>query len=227
MYIVIAGAGLIGTGLARLMREKHDVVVVDIDEQRCADIYADLGVLTVHGSATDIGVLEQAGVERADVAAALMRNDADNLAFVLLTSQYDVTQRIARMRDTRYRDAYALAGANYVINEFDLYMHELVLAVERPVARRIAEIGGGEAEMLAVQVPENAVAAGMTVEQIVRQPRFPASGVIAGILSPQRQLTIPRGDAVIPANSEILVVVRAQDVADIVECFTRGKDQRR
>ena len=41
-------------------------------------------------------------------------------------------------------------------------------------------------------------AAGMTVEQIVRQPRFPKTGVIAGILSSTRQLTIPRGDAVIP-----------------------------
>ncbi len=220
MYIVIAGAGVVGTGLAKIMRDKHDVVVVDIDEARCRDIYAELGVLTVQGSATDVGALLQAGIDRADVAVALMRSDADNITFMLLAKQYKVTQSIARMRDSRYRDAYDLAGATYIISELDLYLHELVLAVERPKARRIAEISGGEAEMLAIQVPEGATAVGMTVEELAGQPKFPSSGVIAGILDKDRRLTIPRGNAVIPGDSEVLVVVKAADVAGVVECLT-------
>ncbi|MDI9583794.1 MAG: TrkA family potassium uptake protein [Acidobacteriota bacterium] len=220
MYIVIGGAGVVGGGIAQIMRETHDVVVVDIDEARCAQIYAELGVLTVHGSATDLGVLQQAGIDRADAALALMRNDADNITFTLLARQFGVTQCVVRMRDSRYRDAYDLAGATYIISELDLYLHELVLAVERPRARRIAEIGGGEAEMLAVQVPEGAAAAGLTVREIAQRPSFPQSGVIAGILDKERKLTIPRGDAVVPGDSEVLVVVKAEDVADVVDCLT-------
>jgi len=41
MYIVIGGAGVVGGGIAQIMRETHDVVVVDIDEARCAQIYAE------------------------------------------------------------------------------------------------------------------------------------------------------------------------------------------
>ncbi|NSW56052.1 MAG: TrkA family potassium uptake protein [Armatimonadetes bacterium] len=227
MYIVIGGAGVVGSGIAQIMRDTHDVVVVDIDEARCAQIYAELGVLTVHGSATDLGVLQQAGIDRADAALALMRNDADNITFTLLARQFGVAQCVVRMRDSRYRDAYDLAGATYIISELDLYLHELVLAVERPRARRIAEIGGGEAEMLAVQVPEGAAAAGLTVREIAQRPNFPQSGVIAGILDKERKLTIPRGDAVVPGDSEVLVVVKAEDVADVVECLTTGQPDGR
>jgi len=226
MYIIIAGAGLVGTGLANILRDNHDVVVVDIDEERCAQVYAELGVLTVQGSATDIGVLRQAGIDRADAAIALMRSDADNIAFTLLARQHGAAQRIVRMRDSRYREAYDLAGATYIISVLDVYLHELVLAVERPVARRIAEIGGGEAEMLAIQVPEGAAAAGLTVSEIVTRPKFPRSGVIAGIFDKERRLTIPRGDAVIPGNSEVLIVVKAEDVAAAIECLTHEAHRR-
>ena len=136
-----AGAGLIGAGLARVLRDSHDVVVVDVDAARCAEIYAELGVLTIHGSATDIGVLIQAGVERADVAVALMRDDADNLTFTLICKQYGVAHRMVRMRDTRYREAYDLAGATFLLNVLDLYLHELILAIERPRATRITARG--------------------------------------------------------------------------------------
>jgi hypothetical protein len=69
----------VGAGLARILRDNHDVVVVDIDEARCAEVYAELGVLTVHGSATHFGALQEAGIARARVTLALMRDDADNM----------------------------------------------------------------------------------------------------------------------------------------------------
>jgi trk system potassium uptake protein TrkA len=221
MYIVIGGAGMVGAGLARILRDNHDVVLVDIDEARCAEVYADLGVLTVHGSATHIGVLREAGIDRAQVAIGLMRSDADNIAFTLLARQHKVPHRIIRMADKRYREAYDLAGATYVLNAVDLFLHELILAVERPRARRITEIARGEAEMLAVHVSEGACAVGLTVAEVVARPGFPETGVIAGILDKERRLTIPRGDAVIPGDSEVLVVVKAEHVADVVNCLTR------
>jgi len=226
VYVIIAGAGLIGAGLARVLRDSHDVVGVDVDAARCAEIYAELGVLTIHGSATDIGVLIQAGVERADVAVAFMRDDADNLTFTLICKQYGVAHRMVRMRDTRYREAYDLAGATFLLNVLDLYLHELILAIERPRARRIADIGRGEAEMLAVHVPEGATAVGLTVQEIVARSKFPTSAVIAGILDKERRLTIPRGDAVIPGDSEVLVVVKAEDVSAAVECLTTDSKGR-
>ena len=75
MYIVIAGAGLVGCGLAKaLVASRHDVVVVDPDKSVCEWVASHLGALALNGSATNIEILEQAGIEKADVAVATMRS---------------------------------------------------------------------------------------------------------------------------------------------------------
>ena len=91
MYVVVAGGGIVGKGLAmRLNEARHDVVVIDIDSRVCEDLYARYGLETVNGSATSIDVLEAAGLRKADVAVAAMRNDADILAFPLLAHDFGV-----------------------------------------------------------------------------------------------------------------------------------------
>ena len=95
MYVVVAGAGIVGKNLAtRLNEAKHDVVVIDINPSVCEDLYARHGLETIQGSATSIDVLEAAGLTKADVAVATMRNDADNLAFTLLAHGFDVPRII-------------------------------------------------------------------------------------------------------------------------------------
>jgi trk system potassium uptake protein len=221
VYIVIGGAGLTGGRLAGVLAERHDVVVIETDQKRCEQLYAELGVLTVNGSATDIRVLEEAGIQRADVACATMRQDADNLTFTLLANRFDVRTRIARMGDPRYREAYELAGATQVLNSADMLLREIVFYIEKPAARRITEIGGGEAEMLAIEIPEGAAIEGRTVQQITQEDCFPDTCVIAGIFDSDRRLTIPRGSAVVRPHSEILVVVRPEDLAGLVEFLGR------
>jgi len=223
MYVIIGGTGSTGGRLAAVLSERHDVVAVEADQKRCEQLYAELGILVINGSATDIRVLEEAGIERADVACGLMGSDADNLAFLLLAHRFGVTTRIARMRDARYREAYELAGATEILNTADMFMREIVFFIERPGARRITEIGGGEAELLAVQIPDGAAIEGLTVAQLSGAAGFPGTCVIAGIIDGERRLTIPRGAAEIRPRSELLVVARPEDVPEVVMFLTRRK----
>ncbi len=223
MYVVIGGTGSTGGRLAGVLADRHDVVAIETDQHRCEQLYAELGILVINGSATDIRVLEEAGIERADVACGLMADDADNLAFLLLAHRFGVKARIARMRDARYREAYELAGATDILNAADMFMREIVFSIERPEARRITEIGAGEAELLAVQIPEGAAIEGRTVQQLTQSPGFPETCVIAGIIDGERRVTIPRGAAQIAPRSELLVVARPEEVPDIVAFLTRRK----
>jgi trk system potassium uptake protein TrkA len=223
MYIVIGGGGSTGGRLAAVLSDRHDVVVIEMDQRRCEQLYAELGILTINGSATDIRVLEEAGIERADVACGLMRGDADNLAFMLLANRYGVKLRITRMGDARYREAYEMAGATSILNIADMFMRETLFSIERPEARRIAELGRGEADLMAVQIPDGAAIEGLTVQQLTQSPGFPETCVIAGIIDAERRLTIPRGPAEVRPHSELLVVVHPEDVAKVVTFLTRRK----
>jgi trk system potassium uptake protein TrkA len=186
MYVVIAGAGLVGGGLAeRLCEAKHDVVVIDQNRGVCELVTQRLGAMTFCGSATSMDVLEQAGTARADVAVATMRSDADNLAFALLAKSVGVPRIVARMRDQRYERAYKEAGVAATVQIVDVFVNQLLLEIEQPHLRQVATFGTGGASIVVDTVPEAAAVAGKTIGEVGASGEFPAKCVVTGIYRPE------------------------------------------
>ena len=82
MYVLIVGAGRVGTALAGWLLSsgpEHEVAVIDRVPSRCAALEDDLGGITITGDGTDAGTLTKAGANRADVFIATMGADEDNL----------------------------------------------------------------------------------------------------------------------------------------------------
>ncbi len=198
MYIVVAGAGLMGRELIkRLVDNKHDVVAIDVDAEVCNRVYRNYGAVSVNGDATDVDVLEEAEIERADVAVGLMGRDANNLSFALLADSYGANRIFTRMRNSKYEDAYRAAGVTKAINIVNLYLDQFSLEIEQPKLQRAATLGGGEASIVIVEVPENSPGANETIAEITKNKKFPTECVIAGIYR-EDEFIIPRG------NQEIL-----------------------
>lgn len=208
MYILIAGAGLVGRGLAdRLVAAKHDVVVIDMDKAVCEVLASQVGALVLHGRATDIELLEQAGVERADVAVGTMRADADNLAFAMLAKSFDVPRIIARMRDPRYEGAYRKAGVTTTIHVVDVFVNQLLLEIGEPFLRQVATFGAGNVVIAVDTVPAGALVAGKALKEIGADAGFPAECVITGIYRTEGQeFIVPRGGAEIRAGDRVFLV---------------------
>lgn len=205
MRIVMAGAGMVGASLAaRLIAGKHDVTVIEKDREVCERIYSELGVTTLNGSATGIGILEDAELARADVAVAAMRNDADNLTFALLAKNMGVERILARMRDPRYEDAYKLAGVTRVFNIVELYVDQFTWEIEDPQMREVATFGEGGASMVFVKVSDKSQAAGHTVAEIAKSEGFPTDCVIAAIHRPETgEFILPRGNATVEVGDRV------------------------
>jgi len=208
MYIVIAGAGLVGRGLAqRLVRARHDVVVIDSDKTVSEWVAAHTGALAQHGSATNIEVLRQAGIERADVAVSTMRGDADNLAFALLAKSLGVERVIARLRNQEYEAAYRMAGVTTTMHVADVFANQLMLEIEEPHLRQVYTFAAGGASIVVDTVPERAAVAGQTVGGIAADEAFPDACVITGIYRPETQtFIIPRGGAQLQAGDRVFLV---------------------
>jgi trk system potassium uptake protein TrkA len=214
MYIVIAGGGAVGEALARaLIANKHDVVVIDQDRRVCESLAARTGALVRLGNATDIEVLEEAGLEKAEVAAAVVPSDADNLAFAVLARHFGVSRVIARMRNDKYEAAYESAGVTKIINVVDLFVNQLALEIEQPKLRQVASFGGGKASVTIAVVPERSVAHGKTVADIAKDEKFPKACVIAGIFREEDdEFIIPRGMREVRSGDHLFLVADTTNV---------------
>jgi trk system potassium uptake protein len=141
MYILIAGGGKVGSNLtATLLKLGHEVTLVDNDRGRYPALELRFGSLVHQGDATEVSVLERAGVERADLVIAVTGDDEDNLvACQLARDKYGAPKVIARVNDPRNQAHFEMLDINLTVSttstiltliEHELPQHELLTLVD-------------------------------------------------------------------------------------------------
>lgn len=221
MYIVIAGGGLFGTTLAeQLISHGHDVLIIDPDPAVCEYAQTEIGAMVQVGSATNTKTLEAVGIKRADIAVAMMRNDADNLAFILLANSYDVPRRMVRLRDKEFEPAYKLAGATAIASSVQPLIDQLMVGIEFPEIKALMRIGKGNIDVFEVTVPPNAVIAGMTVEGIVKTMGLPPTCNFVAVEPVGQPVEIARGTTEVPGGADVIMLAMEVDLQLIIQLLT-------
>jgi trk system potassium uptake protein TrkA len=223
MHIIVAGAGVVGYQIIRmLVVKKHGVVVIDVDRDVCESVYAETGAMAIHGSATDINILEKAGAAKADAILCLIRNDGDNLATVVLAKSLGIPAIIALLRKPPYERAYESAGATAIIRMADLLLNQIIMEIEQPAVKKIMALGGGKAEVYAIKIPEKAKSIGMTVAEIAQQSKFPKECVFIGMYAEdQDDFIIPRGGHAFQEGEIVCLVSNSQNIAQVANFLTK------
>ena len=212
MYIIVAGAGLIGYQVTReLIENRHDVVVIDRQADVCESMYSETGAIAICGNATDINILEEAGANKADALLCLMRSAADNIACSLVARSLKIPNIIARLRNPRYEDSYKLAGVTTIVRMADLLVNQIMMEVEQPKVKKIMTLPGGKAEMYAVKIPSRAKSARMTISQVAQSKTFPNECVFTGIYKEEQgDFLIPRGNYTLEEQDTVFLVSKSQ-----------------
>ncbi|HOO78477.1 MAG TPA: TrkA family potassium uptake protein [bacterium] len=223
MYIIVAGAGILGRGTARqLIADRHDVVVVDRDRAVCETVHAEIGAMAVHGSATDIRILAEAGAGKAAVIVCTLHNDADNIACALLARSLGIPRVVARLRDPGYEEAYRAAGIASIVRMADLMLNMIVTEVEQPKVRKVWIMGRNKAGIYAVKIPPQARSAGRTIREIAGDHRFPRDCIVVCAYHPDAdEYQVSRGDYVIRGGDMIFFAAGEQDLRAVTDILTR------
>ena len=194
MYITVAGGGQIGRALAKaLVDAKHDVVIIDQDKAVCEAIYAEYGAVTIQGNATDLSVLEHAGIEKSDIAIAAMRNDADNLTFALLARHFSIPNIHVRMNNPKYENIYKSIGVTNIARVRDLLLEQFLVNIETPELRKVVSLGDLEIDI--VNIPEESAINDVTVEAFTSAKGFPQDVLITCVYHDQNEsFEVPKGN---------------------------------
>src|ERR1700748_1379972 len=133
MYIIVVGAGKVGWNLARELLEKgHEVTLIESDRRRYLTVEQELEHNVSYGDASELWVLERAGIQRADMVIAVTGDDEDNMLICQVAREkYLVDQIIARVNNPRNRQHFDLLGIKPSVSATDLILRLLDLQEEQ------------------------------------------------------------------------------------------------
>ena len=202
MKIIIAGAGAVGTHLAKLLSgEKQDIILMDDDEERLGKLGSNFDLLAVNIPPTSISGLKEAGVAGADLFIAVTPDESRNMTACMLATSLGAKKTVARINNYEYllpkhKDFLAKLGVDSLIYPEMLAAKEIVDAVKMSWIRQWWEFAGGALVLLGTKMKETA--------EILNVPLHELGGrnIPFHIVAIKRgsETIIPRGDDTIILN---------------------------
>ncbi len=171
MDIIIVGCGKVGRALAEQLNEpKNNITVIDINNDRAMEVAERFDVMHVVGNGATRVVLEEAGIDKAELLIAVTGSDELNLLCCLIAKKTGGCQTIARVRSPQYsadvRYLKEELGLAMVINPELAAAEEIARVLCFPSAIKIDTFVKGKIELLKFKLPEESPLCGMQVHEI-------------------------------------------------------------
>ena len=202
MKIIIAGAGAVGTHLAKLLSgEKQDIILMDEDESKLSAMGNNLDLMTVNLSPTSINGLKEAGVAGADLFIGVMPDESRNMTACMLATSLGAKKTVARIDNYEYllpkhKEFFAKLGVHSLIYPEMLAARDIVDAVKMSWIRQWWEFAGGALVLLGTKMREKAEILNVPLHELGgRNIPFHIVAIKRG-----NETIIPRGDDVIKLN---------------------------
>ncbi|MCU0645434.1 MAG: Trk system potassium transporter TrkA [bacterium] len=220
MNIIIIGAGDIGYHLAKMLSyEKHDIMLIEKEQDRYTRASETLDARVIHGSGTSFTLLESAGVEKADLVVAVTDSDETNLLAAIAAKQYGVERTVARVKNREFLRTDAPINAQKF--NIDLIIHPESVAAQGAVrllrqgaATDFIEFAKGKIIVMGIQLDRDNPILNIPLSELSkRYPEF-----IFRVIAIHRKDTtkIPRGNDFLIHNDRIFVIVARENVQDVV-----------
>ncbi len=198
MRIIIAGAGAVGTHLAKMLAdERHDIVLMDANEERLANLDSNFDLMTIAARPTSISSLKDAGVDGADLFVAVTPEESTNITSCILAHSLGARKTVARIDNYEYlqpknKEFFKTLGVDSLIYPEMLAAKEIADGLHLSWIRQWWEFSGGALVMLGVKLRDNAQILNTPIAKLQKE-------------QPYHIVTIKRmGDTIIPGGADEL-----------------------
>lgn len=224
MKIVIAGAGEVGTHLAKLLsNEEQDIIIIDNDESKLMSLDS-YNLMTCCGSPTSFKILHKANIENADLFIAVTPYETRNITSCALAKKLGAKRTVARIDNyeflkPEYSDFFKDFGVDHLIYPEYLAAEEMITALNCNWVRHWFELCNGELLVIGVKLRNNAKFIGMHLKELSTLSSY--FHVCA--IKRNHETIIPRGDDAIQLN-DIVYFATTKDYIDKIRDLC-GKEE--
>jgi trk system potassium uptake protein len=221
MKVVIAGGGSVGRFIAQeLAAGDHEVTILDNNSsvvERHVRVGEPAGARWLQADACDVGSLALAGCQGADVVAAVTGDDEDNLVTALLAKQeFGVPRVVARVNSPKNEWMFnEMWGVDVAVSTPHLITALVQEAVSVGSFVRLLSFEGGKARLAEVTLAPGSPAADKEIVEL----KLPRDSTVVAIIRGEK-IVVPRGDTVIRAGDEVLVLVTADSEEQVRSILT-------
>src|ERR687891_3022755 len=216
MYVIIVGAGEGGWNPAPGLLEKgNEVTLIEGDRDRYLTVEQELEHNIQYGDATELWVLERAGISRADLVIAVTGDDEDNMLICQVArDKYLVDRIIARVNNPRNREWFELLNIKPYVSATDLILRLLEHEVPEYGLVHLLDLPEERLEIIEMLLPDDSRAAGQRVGDL----EMPEGSLLISVLREDRGF-VPGPDTVLEAGDEILAVLDPTVEEDLTSYF--------
>ena len=219
MRIIIAGAGAVGTHLAKLLvQENHDIVLMDEDRERLNTIKDNVELLPRVGNCTSLKDLTEAEVRDTDLFIAVTTEESKNITACLLASNLGAKKTLARIDNYEYLlpkniEFFERLGVNSMIYPEMMAAKEIVSALKNPWTRVWWELCNGSIILSGAKIRENSPIANRHIYELI--PENKKFHVVA--IKRNTQTLIPTGKDQILSGDILYFTTLRKNLNDLPE----------
>jgi trk system potassium uptake protein len=181
MYMIIVGAGSIGTSLIDIAtKDKNNVVVIETDPKRAKELSNKYDITVLNANATAAETLREAGSDRADALITTTGDDAINLMVVSIADRLKIPSIVAVVNDREHAEFFRKLGANVLENPEDVVANHLYTAVRQPKLRDYTILPQGE-QVFRIGINKGSPLIGHSLSESAERGILPKTAMVTAI----------------------------------------------
>ncbi len=227
MKIVISGAGDVGKYLAKmLIKENHDLIIVDSDNELLKEVDNTHDLMTVNGSCTTFSTLKEAKVHTCDLYIAVTSSQDTNILSCIFAKKLGAKKTIARVDNMEYLNplnklTFINLGIDRLIYPEYIASKEIVGVLKQTGTTEVFEFSGGKLTLFVLKLDENSPIVNLTLKEAAKQSSNKNYRAVA--ITRDENTIIPNGDVVLMPNDYVYMITNPDGIPELLK--TAGKEK--
>lgn len=220
MKIIIAGAGDVGSHLARMLSsDNHEITVIESDRKLLENISAVADILTVEGDCTTFATLRKASVRKADLFIAVNHEEESNIISAILAKQLGAKKSIARIDNNEYlepnnKEIFINLGIDYLFYPEKVAAHQAIKLLGHTSTSEYVDFSNGKLSLVVFKLDPSSELIGHTLLSFTEQ-QSPLSYRTVAITRDGRTI-IPHGNDTYMEGDMIYIITKEDSVKEVM-----------